>query len=121
MSLSDLIEIKKLDNIANNIKELDREVETIVKNLVDKYNTKKQFIKLNTLQKKSENFTTWDYKTAYGQKNITDKINLLIELTRIQDHEIMEQNKRMNELEMRIIRMELDKKEDGETVQSEKK
>ena len=51
MSLSDLIEIKKLDNIAINIKELDREVETIVKNLVEKYNTKKQFIQLNNLQK----------------------------------------------------------------------
>jgi len=46
MSLSDLIEIKKLDNIASNIKELDREVETIVKNLVEKYNTKKHFIQL---------------------------------------------------------------------------
>ena len=34
MSLSDLIEIKKLDNIALNIKELDKEVETIVKNKV---------------------------------------------------------------------------------------
>ena len=72
MSLSDLIEIKKLDNIASNIKELDREVETIVKNLVEKYNTKKQFIQLNNLQKMSDKFTTWDY-VAHGHKNLIDK------------------------------------------------
>ena len=90
MSLSDLIEIKKLDNIAHNIKELDKEVETIVKNLVEKYNTKKQFIKLNNLQKMSDRFTTWDYKTAHGTKNLIDKLNLLIQITRIQDHEIMD-------------------------------
>ena len=118
MSLSDLIEIKKLDNIAHNIKELDKEVETIVKNLVEKYNTKKQFIQLNNLQKMSDRFTSWDYKTAHGTKNLIDKLNLLIQITRIQDHEIMEQNKRMKELEMRIIRLELDKKEEKNSVQS---
>ena len=73
MSLSDLIEIKRLDNIAQNIKELDSEVETIVKNLVEKYNTKKQFIELNNLQKKSDRFTSWDYKAAHGHKNLIDK------------------------------------------------
>ena len=118
MSLSDLIEIKKLDNIAQNIKELDKEVETIVKSLVEKYNTKKQFLQLNNLQKISERFTTWDYKTTHGHINLINKLNLLIEITRIQDHEIMEQNKRMKELEMRIIRLELNRKEEVESVQS---
>tara|TARA_B100001063_G_C16776004_1_gene565396 strand:+ start:2481 stop:2843 length:363 start_codon:yes stop_codon:yes gene_type:complete len=119
MSLVDLIDLKKLDNIANNIKELDKEVETIVKNIVEKYNTKKQFIKLDRLQKMSDKFTTWDYKTSHGAINILSKLNLLIEICRIQDHEMMEQNKRMSELEMRIIRLELDRKEEGESVQNE--
>ena len=119
MSLVDLIDLKKLDNIANNIKELDKEVETIVKNIVEKYNTKKQFIKLDKLQKMSDKFTCWDYKTSHGNKNLIDKINLLIDICRIQDHEMMEQNKRMNKLEMRIMRLELNKEKDEETVQSE--